>query len=163
MWHQYRRPRSILSPTEDRVEMLASCACKRLRAIKYRQIATCRITDFQTSILSSTNLFGPSPPVSIYDTATASLNGGHSLMGLKVFQSSIINQILTINYICEMAIHRLITGSPILEQLTEETTTISSDAIWQSSTMKKRRMKMNKHKLKKRKKSLRMNTKISRS
>ena len=84
-------------------------------------------------------------------------------MGRKVFQSSIINQILTINYICEMAIHRLITGSPILEQLTEETTTISSDAIWQSSTMKKRRMKMNKHKLKKRKKSLRMNTKISRS
>jgi hypothetical protein len=32
-----------------------------------------------------------------------------------------------------------------------------------SSTVKKRRMKMNKHKLKKRRKALRMNTKISRS
>jgi Mitochondrial domain of unknown function (DUF1713) len=36
------------------------------------------------------------------------------------------------------------------------------DSIWLSSTMKKRRMKMNKHKLKKRRKALRMNTKASR-
>ena len=36
-------------------------------------------------------------------------------------------------------------------------------AIWLSSTMKKRRMKMNKHKLKKRRKMSRMNTKGSRS
>ena len=35
-------------------------------------------------------------------------------------------------------------------------------ALWLSSTMKKRAMKMNKHKLKKRRKSLRMNTKKSR-
>lgn len=35
-------------------------------------------------------------------------------------------------------------------------------AVRQSSTMKKRRMKMNKHKLKKRRKLLRMNTKVSR-
>ena len=33
---------------------------------------------------------------------------------------------------------------------------------WMGSTVKKRRAKMNKHKLKKRRKSLRMNTKISR-
>ena len=35
--------------------------------------------------------------------------------------------------------------------------------IWQSSTMKKRRAKMNKHKIKKRKKDLKMNTKSSRA
>jgi Mitochondrial domain of unknown function (DUF1713) len=35
-------------------------------------------------------------------------------------------------------------------------------SIWLSSTVKKRRMKMNKHKLKKRRKALRMNTKASR-
>jgi len=34
--------------------------------------------------------------------------------------------------------------------------------LWQSSTVKKRKMKMNKHKLKKRRKLLRMNTKVSR-
>lgn len=39
---------------------------------------------------------------------------------------------------------------------------LSDSAIWQSSTMKKRRMKMNKHKLKKRRKDLKMNTKASR-
>lgn len=36
-------------------------------------------------------------------------------------------------------------------------------AIWFSSTMKKRRTKMNKHKLKKRRKLMRMNTKVSRN
>ena len=40
---------------------------------------------------------------------------------------------------------------------------VNQDAIWLSSTMKKRRMKMNKHKLKKRRKLLRMNTKQSRT
>jgi hypothetical protein len=43
-----------------------------------------------------------------------------------------------------------------------ELSILHSDAIWLSSTVKKRRMKMNKHKLKKRKKDLRMNTKVSR-
>ena len=38
----------------------------------------------------------------------------------------------------------------------------SNSAVWQSSTVKKRAMKMNKHKLKKRRKLLRMNTKQSR-
>jgi hypothetical protein len=38
----------------------------------------------------------------------------------------------------------------------------SSENLWLSSTMKKRRMKMNKHKLKKRRKKLRYNTKSSR-
>ena len=37
-----------------------------------------------------------------------------------------------------------------------------NEAIWQSSTKKKRRMKMNKHKLKKRRKLRQMNTKSSR-
>jgi hypothetical protein len=37
-----------------------------------------------------------------------------------------------------------------------------NESTWLSSTVKKRRMKMNKHKLKKRKKDLRMNTKVSR-
>ena len=36
------------------------------------------------------------------------------------------------------------------------------ESIWLSSTMKKRRMKMNKHKLKKRMKDMRANTKVSR-
>ena len=36
-------------------------------------------------------------------------------------------------------------------------------ALWLSSTMKKRAMKMNKHKLKKRRKALRMNTKKSKA
>jgi len=44
------------------------------------------------------------------------------------------------------------------KQLEEE----CSSAVWQSSTVKKRAMKMNKHKLKKRRKLLRMNTKQSR-
>jgi Mitochondrial domain of unknown function (DUF1713) len=47
--------------------------------------------------------------------------------------------------------------------LTTNDDSSTSDAIWLSSTMKKRRMKMNKHKLKKRKNSLKMNTKVSRA
>lgn len=43
------------------------------------------------------------------------------------------------------------------------TNSVVSMATLFSSTMKKRRMKMNKHKLKKRRKSLRMNTKASRN
>lgn len=39
----------------------------------------------------------------------------------------------------------------------------SFGSIWQSSTMKKRRMKMNKHKRRKARKLKRMNTKLSRS
>ena len=39
---------------------------------------------------------------------------------------------------------------------------IASSAVWLSSTVKKRKMAMNKHKLKKRRKGLRMNTKVSR-
>jgi len=39
----------------------------------------------------------------------------------------------------------------------------TESGIWQSSTMKKRRMKMNKHKLKKRRKDLKHNTKLSRA
>mmetsp|Transcript_4037 Transcript_4037/g.4130 ORF Transcript_4037/g.4130 Transcript_4037/m.4130 type:complete len:116 (+) Transcript_4037:140-487(+) len=40
---------------------------------------------------------------------------------------------------------------------------ILSNTLWMSSTLKKRRAKMNKHKRKKRAKSLKMNTKESRS
>ena len=40
---------------------------------------------------------------------------------------------------------------------------VCDNHIWQSSTMKKRRAKMNKHKIKKRKKDLKMNTKSSRA
>jgi hypothetical protein len=42
------------------------------------------------------------------------------------------------------------------------TNDIFTNGVVLSSTLKKRRMKMNKHKLKKRRKSLRLNTKISR-
>lgn len=42
------------------------------------------------------------------------------------------------------------------------TENIATDALWLSSTVKKRKMAMNKHKLKKRRKALRMNTKVSR-
>lgn len=42
------------------------------------------------------------------------------------------------------------------------TESISLPSVWFSSTMKKRRLKMNKHKLKKRRKALKMNTKVNR-
>jgi hypothetical protein len=45
----------------------------------------------------------------------------------------------------------------------DETLDVVMDNIWAISTMKRRRSKMNKHKLKKRRKKLRMNTKLSRN
>ena len=56
------------------------------------------------------------------------------------------------------------TVQPNQEEFVSDEGKLSGDssALWLSSTMKKRAMKMNKHKLKKRRKSLRMNTKKSR-
>jgi hypothetical protein len=45
----------------------------------------------------------------------------------------------------------------------DETLDVVMDNIWAICTMKRRRSKMNKHKLKKRRKKLRMNTKLSRN
>lgn len=48
------------------------------------------------------------------------------------------------------------------ESVNSHTQHILNDSVWFSSTMKKRRAKMNKHKLRKRNKKLRFNTKPSR-
>ena len=62
--------------------------------------------------------------------------------------------------------HNYLTG--MLQAVSQKLDTLifedenTRNSIWLSSTVKKRRMKMNKHKLKKRRKALKMNTKASR-
>ena len=58
------------------------------------------------------------------------------------------------------AAHKLIDAVRTIVAASSASTEMES--IWLSSTMKKRRMKMNKHKLKKRMKDMRANTKVSR-
>jgi hypothetical protein len=51
---------------------------------------------------------------------------------------------------------------PSMLTLADKLTTIIRNGLWLISTIKRRKAKMNKHKLKKRRKLLRKNTKISR-
>ena len=146
-----------------RFEMLALCVCKRMKAIKYRQIATCCVNDVQTTQSSSVSPLALSQLTSISEAVTATLNKHYSFKGRNIFQNTFINQIFATYYIFGSAARTIATESLSVDVKAEESSSLQGAAIWQSSTMKKRRMKMNKHKLKKRKKSLRMNTKISRS
>lgn len=142
--------------------MLTSCVCKRLKAIKYRQIATCCITDYQTTLSSSASPLALSQLLSVSKNVTASLKNNY-FIGRNILQNTFINQFFATYYMSGAAARSIVMGSSQVEEKAEESSPLQGEAIWQSSTMKKRRMKMNKHKLKKRKKSLRMNTKISRS
>lgn len=95
--------------------------------------------------------------VHVYERVLASLTKCDA-----VAKISLLNQLRFVpgiakNYFFGSA--RSVAGVVSKEQSTDS---ILDEAILLSSTIKKRRMKMNKHKLRKRKKALRMNTKVSR-
>ena len=142
--------------------MLASCAFRRLKTVQLRQLATCSAAQFSAPSINSYEI---SATVSIYDTAVASLARSHSSLGLgqNIFQLIKTNQAIVSRYFTQVsAACNLAEDTSVVSLQTEQSVDVN-EAIWLSSTVKKRRMKMNKHKLKKRKKSLKMNTKVSRA
>ena len=110
-----------------------------MSALSVRQIGSCRIIE-QSSYESCLAL------------ATLVMQKNTAVWRAKLQHASTVQR-SAINYFCGAAYNLIGAVRTIITE---------SESIWLSSTMKKRRMKMNKHKLKKRMKDMRANTKVSR-
>lgn len=135
--------------------MSASFALRRVPLSTFRCIAACGSNEL---LMSRSAVIAQS--TSIYESTVAYLTKfSPSLQCSSVELSSKVEVPVLSNIY--RAVYSL--AESVSLSLTTNENLSTSDAIWLSSTMKKRRMKMNKHKLKKRKKSLKMNTKVSRA
>jgi branched-subunit amino acid permease len=128
---------------------------RRVPLSSFRSVATCGVNEFlipcSAQIAQST---------SMYQSTIATLT--KSSPSLRCSSVELISniQVPVLSNIYR-AVYDLVESVSL--SLTTNDNSSASDTIWLSSTIKKRRMKMNKHKLKKRKKSLKMNTKVSRA
>mmetsp|Transcript_27421 Transcript_27421/g.26221 ORF Transcript_27421/g.26221 Transcript_27421/m.26221 type:complete len:137 (-) Transcript_27421:236-646(-) len=134
--------------------MYVSSALKRFSSLRCGERAI-SVAIFNQPALTS-NISNPSLACtqSVYNSVTSSI----------AVKSCLLNKNSTVEYLNKLCFnlcsHDALRASEMVEL--NELESLEENAIWFGSTMKKRRAKMNKHKLKKRKKSLRMNTKISR-
>lgn len=131
--------------------MSALSGFRRVPVSTFRSVAACGANEF---LLPRSAVIAQS--TSMYQSTIASLTKSSPSL-----RCSIINLEVPVLGNIYRAVYSL-AESASLSLMTNDTPSMN-DAILLSSTMKKRRMKMNKHKLKKRKKSLKMNTKVSRA
>lgn len=134
--------------------MSASFALRRVPLSTFRSVAACGSNEF---LISRSAVVAQS--TSIYESTIAYLT---KFSPSPQYSSVVLSSKVEVPVLSNIyrAIYSL--AESVSLSLTTNENLSASDAIWLSSTMKKRRMKMNKHKLKKRKKSLKMNTKVSR-
>jgi hypothetical protein len=134
--------------------MYVSSALKRFSSLKCGERAISAALFNQPAL--SSNISNPSLAYtqSVYNNVTSSM----AIKFCPLYKNSPVEYL---NKLClNLCSHDALRASEMVEL--NELESLEENAIWFGSTMKKRRAKMNKHKLKKRKKSLRMNTKISR-
>lgn len=125
---------------------------RRMSAQTGRQIGILRVNDLH---IPSGKLIERSS----YDCTLAILAKKNTTVCCVASQLASTVQRSALNYIYGAA-HNLIGAVRTIVAASLSST--ERESIWLSSTMKKRRMKMNKHKLKKRMKDMRANTKVSR-
>lgn len=116
----------------------------------------------QIGIFRANDLHIPSGKIierSSYECTLAILAKKNTTIWCIVSQHASTVQRSALNYVYGAA-HNLIGAVRTIVAASLPST--DKESIWLSSTMKKRRMKMNKHKLKKRMKDMRANTKVSR-
>jgi Mitochondrial domain of unknown function (DUF1713) len=125
---------------------------RRMSAQPFRQIGIFRVNDLH---ISSVKLIEQSS----YECTLAILAKKNTTAWCIASQHASSVQRSVLNYFYGAA-NNLI--GAVRTIVTASSASTERESIWLSSTMKKRRMKMNKHKLKKRMKDMRANTKVSR-
>ena len=132
--------------------MNSSLLLRRTTARSIRQIGTCRVNELHSPC-------GIFIEQSSYECTLALLGKNNTAAWRVPSQLASSMPMSALKHFCGAA-HNLIDAVRTIVAASSASTEIES--IWLSSTMKKRRMKMNKHKLKKRMKDMRANTKVSR-
>lgn len=82
---------------------------------------------------------------------------------LAVWRQELNSSVVPLSFQTIPFLRQVLDNNAVFRSISEIREEFLDTAVLNSSTMKKRRMKMNKHKLKKRRKGLRMNTKLSRN
>ena len=132
--------------------MNSSLLLRRTTARSIRQIGTCRVNELHSPC-------GIFIEQSSYECTLAILAKKNTTAWCIASQHATSVQRLALNFFYGAA-NNLIGAVRTIVAVSSAST--ERESIWLSSTMKKRRMKMNKHKLKKRMKDMRANTKVSR-
>ena len=131
--------------------MRTSLLLRRITAHSTREIGTCRVNEFHIPS-------GVFIEQSSYECTLKLLAKNDAASWCVSSQHVSSVPILVIKYISGAAYNLI--GA--VRTIVAASSSSEIESIWLSSTMKKRRMKMNKHKLKKRMKDMRANTKVSR-